>query len=313
MPGSSHPTNLLIPYVPIVDHLDPDMDEFTYGDVDARARKLRKDLVRGSYVLFHTTIRNRRYITAYFVIDRVLDSKAAAENRLIADKYRNPHVQEFVRGERDKDEDDVTIFGDPVLSRKLDRPLPFDRGLAERLSLGITFPSGYTENQRISSSTRSWRSLKQEDVETILDAIRENDESSVESEAVLSTDEVLEIREMDLENLVVGNPSLIGENLLYVGRQIPLDGDRLDLLYKDQDGNPVVVELKLNEIGKRAIDQLRRYMRKVRNDYKRETKGIMICKGVLPAFADQINRLRGIRILHYGWQLRIYERPNTET
>lgn len=74
-----------------------------------------------------------------------------------------------------------------------------------------------------------------------------------------------------------------------------------------------MVELKLHEIGKRAIDQLRRYVRKVRNDYKRETKGMMICKGVLPAFADQVDRLRGIRIFHYGWQLRIYERPTTET
>jgi len=33
--------NLLIPYVHLYDHPDPLFEEFTYGDVGARARKLK--------------------------------------------------------------------------------------------------------------------------------------------------------------------------------------------------------------------------------------------------------------------------------
>ena len=40
--------NLLIPYVFIYDHEDPKFDEYTYGDCDSRARKLIRDLNRGS-------------------------------------------------------------------------------------------------------------------------------------------------------------------------------------------------------------------------------------------------------------------------
>lgn len=47
--------HLLIPYIPLVDHVDPDFREFTYGDCDLRARKLKKDLKPGNFVFFHTT------------------------------------------------------------------------------------------------------------------------------------------------------------------------------------------------------------------------------------------------------------------
>jgi hypothetical protein len=40
--------NLLIPYVYLYDHPDPLFEEFTYGDIRARARKLKKFLKRGT-------------------------------------------------------------------------------------------------------------------------------------------------------------------------------------------------------------------------------------------------------------------------
>lgn len=39
--------NLLIPYVPLSGHHDPILEEFTYGDIGARGRKLKKDLSKG--------------------------------------------------------------------------------------------------------------------------------------------------------------------------------------------------------------------------------------------------------------------------
>jgi hypothetical protein len=134
------------------------LEEFTYGDVDARARKLKRDLKRGDYVFLHTTIRGRRYITAYYVVDRVCDTSEAALNKAIVAKYQNPHIKEYLEGLR-RNQDDAIIFGDPILSRKLPRPLLFDRALAEKLSLNIPFRKDLTENQCISSATRQWRKL----------------------------------------------------------------------------------------------------------------------------------------------------------
>ncbi len=302
----SNTINLLISYIPLANHLDPDLDEFTYGDVGARARKLKRELGRGSFVFFHTSIGAQRYITGYFVVDRIMDSRDAAKDRLIVDKYRNPHIHWDFEDESNKSTDDVVIFGDPILSRKLDRPLLFDRRLAEKLSLGIKFTEGSTENERISMSTRSWRSLTGDDIKTLLDAIKENETQAMNAGALLSTEEVLEIREIDLENLIVADPTIIGNNLTYIGRQLQLGDMRLDLLFEDDGDNPVVVELKLNEIGKRAVNQLRGYMRKVRSDYGgRKTRGIIVCKGVLPAFVSQLVNVRDIEIFKYGWRLEI--------
>ena len=40
--------NLLIPYIKIPNHLDPDLEEYTYGDVRARARTLKEKVGNGT-------------------------------------------------------------------------------------------------------------------------------------------------------------------------------------------------------------------------------------------------------------------------
>ena len=52
--------------------------------------------------------------------------------------------------------------------------------------------------------------------------------------------------EENLENWVITDPSLLGEPLLIIGRQvmIPEVKDRLDVLALDPQGNTVVIELK---------------------------------------------------------------------
>ena len=52
--------------------------------------------------------------------------------------------------------------------------------------------------------------------------------------------------EENLEDWVITDPSLLGEPLLIIGRQvmIPEVRDRLDVLALDPQGNAVVVELK---------------------------------------------------------------------
>ena len=297
----------MIPYVPLSDHHDPLFEEFTYGGVEARAQKLKRDLKQGDFVLFHTTLKNRRYITAYYVVDKVLDTSEAATNKAIVSKYKNPHIEEYLKGDR-RTGDDVVIFGDTILSRRLERPLGFTRELSEKLSLDIPFNEGYTENQCISSATRQWRRLTNNDIDILLSKIEKAESEGYDPDAILSTDEVLEIREVDLENFIVRNSGLIGRNLKLVGRQIETPTGRLDLLFADEKGDLIVVELKLNEVGTGALNQLRRYMREVKKGYMKNTKGVLVCKDVLPVFVENFKRLKDIQVVCFGWKLSVREK-----
>lgn len=292
--------NLLIPYVPLYDHEDPLLSEFTYGDRDARAKKLKKDLEKRDYVFFHTRIDGRKYITAYYVIDRVLDSTVAGRDRNITGKYKNPHLSPPIY------KDNVIIFGDPIRSNRLGKPLLFDRSLAKKLSLGIKFRRGQTESQSIGFATRAWRRLTQEDVQVLLtEAMKERITERPPMKAVLSSDEVRDIVEKDIENIIEKNSQVIGKALRLKNRQFVTPVGRMDLIFEDREGRPVVVELKMHEVGRQAVNQLRRYMVWLRRQTQKEVCGAIVCKGVMPAFQEEFQRLKDIRILRYGWQLKI--------
>jgi hypothetical protein len=300
--------NLLIPYVYLYNHNDPLFDEFTYGDSGKRARQLKNDLKKGDYLFFHTSIGGKKYVTAYYVVDRALDTAKAIKDRNIVAKYKNPHIhiKEFLSGERTDEDSDVVVFGDPITSRILERPLLFNKTLAEKLSLNIKFPRGRTETQAIGSATRQWRELTDEDIEIILKAIELYDKEARGIETVLSTDEVTEIIEKDIEGFIEKNPCLIGESPNLEKRQLDTPVGRIDLLFEDKKGNLIVVELKLNKIGRDAINQLRRYMDWVKKETKKEVTGVIVCKGVMPTFEEDFKKLKNIKILCYGWQLKVY-------
>lgn len=298
--------NLLIPYVHIYGHQDPLFDEFTYGDGGNRAKKLSEETAKGDYVFFHTSAGGKKYITAYYVKDRVLHAAEAVRDRNIRAKYRNPHILDYISGKERDRSDTVILFGDPITSKILERPLPFDRGLASSLSLGIGFSPGKTDTQCIGSATRAWRELTDKDVRVLLKEIRKFEKQGFSTEKILSTDEVSEILERDLERFIEDNPSMISKSLKLKARQLDTEVGRIDLLFEDKRGNPTIVELKLNKIGRSAIDQLRRYMKWAKKQTNKEVKGIIVCKGVMPAFEEEFGKLKDIKILCYGWKLKVY-------
>ena len=300
--------HLLIPYVYLPLHDDPILEEFTYGDVDARGRKLRS-LEKGDYVFFHTTISGKKCITAYYVVDRYWDTAEAARDKNIKAKYKSPHISRFLRGGL-SDQDDVMIFGDPILSRVLSRPLLFDKALAKRLSLRIRFPSGKSETRAIGEATRAWRKLTDDDVKTLLKAIKASEEKS-SVEAILSTGEVTEVIEKDIEAFIKGNPSLLGKPLKLEARQRDTEVGRIDLLFRSKVGH-LVVEIKLHKIGRDAVNQLRRYMNWIKKNDRGQVSGAIVCEGVMPAFQEDFKKLKNIKIYCYGWQLKVYRWSGTE-
>jgi hypothetical protein len=161
--------NRLIPYTPSRAHPDPDLSEFSYGNVKGYVRKLLSNWRKGDYFFFHAGRNNKKYITAYYVVDRVRGTAQACRDVAVQAKYKNPHIIECIAGKRAQNgEEDAIVFGDPITSRVFQRPLLFDRKLAEKLSLKIKFATSRTETQGIGSTTRNWRDLTNAGVKVLL-------------------------------------------------------------------------------------------------------------------------------------------------
>lgn len=120
---------------------------------------------------------------------------------------------------------------------------------------------------------------------------------------MLSTDEIQEFKESDLEDIIMRKPNLLEENLTFVRRQHEiLPSSRIDLLFTDENGDYVVVELKLGSVGREASNQIRRYIHEIRASERKRVRGIIVCKDVFPAFRDLYKKLTDVKVHYYGWK-----------
>jgi len=300
--------HLLIPYVYLPGHEDPLFAEYTYADGAARARKMKRDLHKGDYVFFHTSFRGAKHITAYYIVDRVLDVATSASDTAIRAKYRNPHLVSYINKYEDGTRgDDAILFGDPILSRILPRPLPFTRALGQKLAFNFKFKPGRTETQSIGSATRAWRSLTSKQVKTLLKQIARWDTHLQKIAPVRSSEEVAEVLERDIETYLASAPSVLGKRLTLHGRQVPLGAGRIDLIYKNQHNDLIIVEIKLGQIGHDAVSQLRQYVKDYAKHADKKGRGILVCSGVLPAYRAEIAKLKDIAVFTYGWRMQVTE------
>jgi RecB family endonuclease NucS len=65
--------------------------------------------------------------------------------------------------------------------------------------------------------------------------------------------------EKDLETVLAKYPELIEENLRLLGRQVTVHGRRMDLLFEDQVGRRLIIELKWGPIKDAHIGQIMCY------------------------------------------------------
>ena len=97
-------------------------------------------------------------------------------------------------------------------------------------------------------------------------------------------------------------------SLVVIKRQYVLEsGNRLDLLLKDRN-EMVVVEIKLDNIGKEVYNQINGYIKELRNEFHKKVKGVIVCRDILPAFEDfylkKIEKDK-IKVYFYSWKFNL--------
>jgi len=306
--------NLLITYNRNIEPDDPKFEEFTYGDWRKRGRQLYKNVSKGDYIFFLTNIADKKAITSYYVVDRILKVEDVAEDKDLVSKFKNPHLIRYLK-EGNLEESDYIVFGDPIKSRVFKKPVFLDRELAGKLSLNIKFPQGRTETQAVGSATRAFRKLTAEDVRLLRRRIDKNEDSFDQSK-LTSTEEVSEIIEKDVENFLASNPIVIAEALKIkpgtkiLKRQRRIEAGRPDLVIEYEGNLVVVIEIKLGKAGRDALNQVKRYIKDFRSKTEKNVKGVLVCSGVMPAFEEEFGKQRDISILLYGWKIGVKPFPS---
>ena len=59
----------------------------------------------------------------------------------------------------------------------------------------------------------------------------------------------------DLEEWIISNPEILGEDITVIGRQINTSSGPLDLLGIDRNGNMVIIELKRDKLPREVLAQ----------------------------------------------------------
>jgi RecB family endonuclease NucS len=125
--------------------------------------------------------------------------------------------------------------------------------------------------------------LTEEDARWLFNEVRAQESKDCDF-MLRSSEEVAETLERNIERLITQSPDLIGNGLKLLGSQRRIDDGRLDVLFEDQLGNLIVVEVKLGHIGREAIQQTKNYVRYLRTQQNKKVSGVIVCAGVMPAY-----------------------------
>lgn len=84
------------------------------------------------------------------------------------------------------------------------------------------------------------------------------------------------------------------------GVEFPVDGGRIDILAVSDNGQPVVIELKLSRGRNKALGQLAYYMGWVdRNFPNGPCRGIIVAEKISPELSTAIERVPGVSLYRY--------------
>lgn len=100
-------------------HVDPNFTYLVYGSSNKNGDSLKKHLSEGSYLFFNARIGDKRYITSYFYIEKIL--------------VKGEHDREIAALNCDAKNDEVIFIGSRQFSKVLTIPLELDKELLMRL------------------------------------------------------------------------------------------------------------------------------------------------------------------------------------
>ncbi|AYD39519.1 hypothetical protein D4Z93_02765 [Clostridium fermenticellae] len=100
-------------------HVDPNFTQLVYGDGGNKGEALKNNLSEGSYLFFNTRIGNKRYITAYFYIEKIL--------------LKGKNNIEISALNCDAKNDNVIFIGSRQFSKILTIPLELNKSLLLKL------------------------------------------------------------------------------------------------------------------------------------------------------------------------------------
>jgi Endonuclease NucS C-terminal domain len=126
----------------------------------------------------------------------------------------------------------------------------------------------------------------------------DEDESAEEQRFALEAD----LRDFLAANLRVIEPGLkLYRDDERDGVEFSVDGGRIDILAIDQNGTPVVIELKLSKGRNRAIGQLLYYMGGVdKNLGKGRSRGIIVARDIPDDLLLATQRVSGVSLCRYS-------------
>lgn len=284
-------------------HEDPMLNEFTYGESSNNTTKLL-NVSKGDYLFFHKTIHERRYITAYYYVEQVMLVHAAQRIPLIINKFNNPHLKKATNLLTNNE---CIAFGNPVFSKKLDVPLEITPELLSKLSKPANLNSNQLPLAAMTSALRSWKQLNSNDIAFLMDEINKNEKKGGLTNNILSSNEVFQVLERDIEKLIASQPTILDDNYSLEGSQIVFSDDsRLDLLLKDTAKNEyIVVEIKKGTIDRQALNQIKHYIKQCQKELGLpNVKGIIIGSSISKYYEPEIiNAIKdGITTRTYGWR-----------
>lgn len=109
--------------------------------------------------------------------------------------------------------------------------------------------------------------------------------------------------EIEIEQILVENPSLIQEGFQIKGRQENIVTGRYDLFGIDKENNYVVIEVKKGRASEMALPQIARYMGLIKeklNLKKEELHGIIFCQKASTKLKYALSVVDTIRLIEFG-------------